>query len=176
MRKYKLNKIILLIVFLFNIINYSNSALFAEEIKVASTKIEDYKKRLHGLLEPKIQPYEAEGKNDPFMPFIRQQVRVAEPEDKGPRVCENPIECLDVGQLQIVAVVSFENGKKMAMVQDATSQGYVLIEGMKVGYREGRVKSINNEGLVITENVKDMFGNQVKTEKILLIHPEGRNE
>ncbi len=174
MRKNKFNEILLLTVFLLNLIISTNSVLFAEETKITSKKIEEYNKRLQSLLEPKIQPYESEGKNDPFIPFIKQQPRVLEADDKRPQVCENPIECLDVGQLQIVSIVTFGSGKRIAMVQDATTQGYVLLEGMRVGYREGRVKTINPDGLVISETGKDILGNQVKTEKILLIHPEGR--
>jgi Tfp pilus assembly protein PilP len=62
----------------------------------------------------------------------------------------------------------------MAMVQDANFRGYVLYEGMKIGYKDGRVTKIGSEGVVISETGKDFFGNKAKKEKILLIHPEER--
>jgi len=173
LKKYKIYTI-LLIISLLNLVFFTNFVL-AEEKKTSNINIEDYKKRLAALLKPDIQPYEIEGKKDPFIPFIRQKVAVSETEDTTkPKVCANPIECLDIGQLQVVAIIRCETGALTGMVQDATTQGYVIYEGMKIGYKDGRVIKIDSEGVVISESGRDVFGNQAKKEKILLIHPEER--
>lgn len=142
--------------------------------KAEKNIVQNYKERLTKLLEPGFSQYNPEGKSDPFIPFIRQQLAnmQALAEDDRPTRCKTPIECLDIGQLQLVAIVTMNQGYRLAMVQDATTKGYVITEGMRIGYRDGIVKEIQQNAVIIEETTKDIFGNPIKTEKKLLLNPE----
>lgn len=141
-------------------------------------KIKNYEKRLKQILAPVAYRYNPLGKPDPFRPFLRTNTSAKKTAPKSaapaPRAdkCSNPLECIDVGQLTLVAVVTGNGNSAWAMAQDASGIGYLLKKGMKVGYRGGRIVAILPEKVIIRETTEDLSGKKMKRDRILYLHPE----
>ena len=140
-------------------------------------KIIDLRKRLRKLMAPTKHHYSLEERIDPFQPFLRTtlEVPVAAQKKKGthaPKKCSNPLECIDIGQLTLIAIIT-ENGKgRIAMAQDAAGIGYFLYPGLRIGYRKGIVKDILSDRVIIKEKVKDIYGNLTTRDRVMLLHPK----
>ena len=145
-------------------------------------KIADYQKRLEQLLSPVSYHYSPAGKPDPFMPFFRTGTSRREnaPEivkkRKKPTKCDTPLACMDVGQLTLVGIVQEGDGQVIAMAQDASGIGYTLKPGMKIGYQNGRIISIEKEKVVVREQVENIKGKLTYRDRILYLHPEESDE
>ncbi len=143
-----------------------------------SPKVKEFEERLNKLLSPITYTYSPAGKPDPFQPFLRtkpvQTLKKADSKTKHrrPGRCSTPLECMDVGQLRLVAIVIEDNGKNLAMAQDASGVGYVLTPGMAVGYRNGHVKQILPDRVVVEEETENIRGEMTMTERVLFLHPE----
>ena len=90
---------------------------------IRSEKIRDFQVRLEHLMEPVIYNYDSAGKPDPFQPFLRAAPKISRrtarkqsPKKKfrKPEICATPLECMEVGQLTLVAVVGNDKGKRKA--------------------------------------------------------------
>lgn len=148
----------------------------------ATAKVKDLQARLDKLLEPISYHYDPSGKPDPFQPFLKTIFSGSLGESRGSKstggtggpshACSTPLECMDVGQLTLVAIVSQADGSRLAMVQDAAGLGYVLAVGTPVGYRHGKVARILADRVIVTEDAEDLAGKSVKRERILSLHPE----
>jgi Tfp pilus assembly protein PilP len=154
-----------------------------KSVAIESKKVDDFQARLEDLLEPDIYCYSSEGKPDPFQPFLKNAFGVSrqtaqrqspKKEIKRPKVCATPLECMDVGQLTLVSIVSNDKGKRVAMVQDAAGLGYFLYPGLRVGYRNGRVKQILSDRVIVEEEFENIRGELTLHDRILLLHPEGK--
>ena len=144
-----------------------------------SPKVREFEQRLDQLLAPITYVYSPAGKPDPFQPFLRakpahmvkkngiKKVRLRKPD-----ACATPLECMDVGQLRLVAIVIEDAGQNMAMAQDASGIGYILTPGMSVGYRNGYVKTILPDRVVVEEETENIRGEMVMTQRVLFLHPE----
>jgi Tfp pilus assembly protein PilP len=150
---------------------------------IRSEKIKDFQERLEHLMESVTYNYSSAGKPDPFQPFLktaprisRQTARKQRLEKKlgKPEICATPLECMEVGQLTLVAIVGNDKGKRIAMAQDAAGIGYFLQPGLRVGYRSGRVKEILPDRVIIEEKLEDIRGGPTLQKRILLLHPEGK--
>ncbi len=147
-----------------------------------SAKVKEFQQRLGELLKPLKYSYDPAGKPDPFQPFL--QAAPAKPVqglaglnamkkgNRHPEHCSTPLECMDVGQLTLVAIVIEDNGKRIAMAQDAAGIGYMLRPGMAIGYRNGHIKRILQDRVIVEEEVETIQGNQAKRDRILYLHPE----
>ncbi|MCD6389447.1 MAG: hypothetical protein J7L69_08545 [Desulfobulbaceae bacterium] len=98
--------------------------------------------------------YKREGRLDPFMPFISEQVvqtemGFEEEELTGMRQYE-------AGQLTLVALIFAEEGP-LAMVQDSVGMGYVLRKGTKIG-RSGIVDRITANMVIIKQSFQTTSG------------------
>lgn len=138
--------------------------------KVNSAELSNMEERLQKLLAPLPHVYNPQGKPDPFRPFLRESTggRGAE------GACATPLECMDLGQLSLTAVVSEPGGRMLAMVQDASGKGYVIKKGIRIGYNKGVVKDILPDRVVVEEESEDMRGQPLVRERILPLHPEGQ--
>ncbi|MEF3168102.1 MAG: pilus assembly protein PilP [Deltaproteobacteria bacterium] len=141
-----------------------------------SVQVQELQKRLDRLLEPSAYRYSHVGKTDPFQTFLRSNLTSpigtgGTLEEHPPERCETALECLDVGQLKLVAIVKRGNGSYIAMAQDASGIGYILTPGTKVGYRKGTVSEIREDRLVVREESEDIRGGSIR-ERQLLLHPE----
>ena len=151
---------------------------FVVKKHVKTAKVKDLQKRLDLLMSPIEYRYTPVGKPDPFLPFIRPSLTKTQTVQKKtgpPARCATALECIDVGQLHVVAIIN-EGDDKVAMVQDASSTGYLLTKGTKVGYHKGSVKKIYPDKVIISEESEDIRGNTIRTDRVLLLHMEEQNE
>jgi type IV pilus assembly protein PilP len=152
------------------------SATFANQPK--NNKVKEYEKRLQQILAPVAYKYNPLGKPDPFKPFLRTNTGPKKIETKSrpkairPDECATPLECIDIGQLTLVAVVTGDDSSSWAMAQDASGIGYLLKKGMKVGYRGGKIVAILPEKVIIRETIEDLSGKKIKRNRVLYLHPE----
>ena len=148
---------------------------------IKSKKVKDFQVRLEHLLEPITYYYSSDGKPDPFQPFLktapkasRRTAKRPKKEFKRPEICATPLECMDVGQLTLVGIIASDKGNRIAMAQDAAGIGYFLQPGLRVGYRNGRVKEILPDRVIVEEEFENVRGEMTLQKRVLLLHPEGK--
>jgi len=150
---------------------------------INSKKVKDFQVRLERLIEPVTYYYSSDGKPDPFQPFLKTAPKVSrrtakkqrpKKEVRRPEICATPLECMDVGQLTLVGIIANDKGNRIAMAQDAAGIGYFLRPGLLVGYRNGRVKKILPDRVIVEEELEDIRGKLTLQERVLLLHPEGK--
>ncbi len=149
---------------------------------VVTAKVKDLQSRLEMLLKPISFHYDPSGKPDPFQPFLKTsfsssvrgaaKAKARKNKNKSQRSCATPLECMDVGQLRLVAIITQGDGARIAMAQDAAGLGYVLTIGTRVGYRHGKVVKILPDRVIVAEDAEDLAGNTITRERILSLHPE----
>ncbi len=147
---------------------------------VMTAKVKDFQSRLERLLMPISYHYNPAGKPDPFQSFIKSfstssidgNPRGRKDKKNQPHHCATPLECMDVGQLTLVAVVMRDEEGPLAMVQDAAGLGYVLRVGTKVGYQNGHVVKILPDKVVVSEETEDLMGHNVTRKRVLSLHSE----
>ncbi|MFO7605222.1 MAG: pilus assembly protein PilP [Desulfurivibrionaceae bacterium] len=112
-----------------------------------STEVAEALKEL--LASMNIEPftYQAEGRPDPFKPFIskrevQEAVEVTPEELTGMRQFEP-------GQLTLVAIIYTEENP-LAMVEDSSHKGYIVREGTKIG-RSGVISDIQPNQVIIKQ-------------------------
>lgn len=118
--------------------------------------------------------YVAKSRLDPFMPLIREPAPVSlvtgKPAKSG-RIL-TPLEKMVLTQVRLVAVVITE-GRKIAMVQEATGKGYEIGIGTYMGENGGQVVDISFDGIVVKEMVMDSNGSQTpRFQKIKFHKPD----
>lgn len=86
---------------------------------------------------------------DPFSPFIPKE----SPGQKNPgSALTPPLQHYDLEQLKLVGIVVSENQeKKMAIVQDPRGRSYVVTKGTLIGQRGGTVAKILDDQVIIEE-------------------------
>jgi Tfp pilus assembly protein PilP len=150
---------------------------------IKSKKVKDFQVRLEHLIEPVNYHYSSAGKPDPFQPFLKTTPKVSrrtarkrrqKKEVRKPEACATPLECMDVGQLTLVGIIANDKGNRVAMAQDAAGIGYFLRPGLRVGYRDGRIKEILPDRVIVEEKLEDIRGVLTLQKKVLLLHPEGK--
>lgn len=141
---------------------------------VNSKKVKDLQARLKHLLEPVTYSYSSDGKPDPFQPFLKTMQEVSERPAGEPEICANPLECMDIAQLTLVGIIGNDKNNRVAMAQDAAGIGYLLQPGMRVGYRNGRVKKILSDRVIVEEKFEDIRGELIVQKRLLLLYPEGK--
>ncbi|MFO8241451.1 MAG: pilus assembly protein PilP [Dissulfuribacterales bacterium] len=151
--------------------------------RINSEKEKDFQVRLERLMEPVTYCYSSNGKPDPFQPFLKTAPKVSKriatkrqpkKEFKRPEICATPLECMDVGQLTLVGIISNDKGNRIAMAEDAAGIGYFLQPGLRIGYRNGRVKKILPNRVIVEEELEDIRGELTLQNRVLLLHPEGK--
>lgn len=138
-----------------------------------SARITQMQERLQTLLEPIQYKYVPKGKYDIFQPFIKSAVQQSQT-PPSPAACATALECMDVGQLTLVAIVKRVDRNYMAMVEDASGVGYPLWLGTKIGYKKGVVADIRDDRVIIKEEGQDVRGRNISVERVLFLHPEGK--
>jgi len=141
---------------------------------VNSKKVKAFRVRLERLLEPANFCYSSDGKPDPFQPFLKTTQEVSEQTSGKPEICATPLECMDIAQLTLVGIIGNDKNNRFAMAQDAAGIGYFLRPGMRVGYRNGRVKKILSDRVIVEEKFEDIRGELILQNRVLLLYPEGR--
>lgn len=118
--------------------------------------------------------YQLENRNDPFLPFVKEETSVApinmdeivDPDDQ-----LFGMQLFEPDQLKVVAVLSTKK-RKIAMVQDIIGQGYPITIGTLIGKR-GIVKEITAKGVLIEETAVTRSGTKKITTIVMALKPEG---
>ncbi len=120
--------------------------------------------------------YDAEGKPDPFHPFIdvnkkEKKEQPVQPVQKGATVEAATEVTQKVGlrflpPLQRYAIEEFKlvaigggSKKRIAIVEDSKGKSFSLYRNSKIGMNEGRVIKILDDEVIIMEKVGDAMGN-----------------
>lgn len=157
--------------FLFvNILIFNPNACFAEEHAGSNpTQVQGAKADSGNDFE-----YVLENRPDPFIPFITEKAAASTVDMNEIVDTSEPLsgmQLFEPGQLSLVALLKKER-KNMAMVEDFTGKGYILLEGTKIG-RRGMVKNITSNGVVIEETAVTRAGKEIITEIVMTLKKEG---
>jgi type IV pilus assembly protein PilP len=110
-------------------------------------------------------PYDAKGKVDPFVSFIKvreYELMEAAKKAKIDKKAATPLETVDVRSLKLIGIINKVDGPSLAMVELPDGKGYLIRPGMTIGLYDGVVTTIGNEMLVVEEDVIDVFGEAKK--------------
>jgi type IV pilus assembly protein PilP len=116
-------------------------------------------------ITPQQPPYDAKGKIDPFVSFVKireYELMQAAKKAKIEKKAATPLETVDVRSLKLIGIINKEGGNSLAMVELPDGKGYLIRPGMTIGLYDGVVTSIGNEVLVVEEDVIDVFGEAKK--------------
>jgi type IV pilus assembly protein PilP len=116
-------------------------------------------------ITPQYPPYDAKGKIDPFVSFIKvreYELMEAARKAKVDKKAATPLETVDVRSLKLIGIINKVDGASLAMVELPDGKGYLIRPGMSIGLYDGVVTSIGNDMLVVEEDVIDVFGEAKK--------------
>lgn len=132
----------------------------AQPVQVAANvgKKEEAKKE-----EPEFT-YNPVGKPDPFKPFIQLT-----PEKMRKSAFLTPLQKYDISQLKLVAIITLPEGS-VALVEDQQGKGYFLKKGTAIGRRDGKVKAIHKDRVIVEEAYSDILGQAKVNEISLFLH------
>lgn len=111
--------------------------------------------------------YNPSGKVDPFTPLISETApseQTQTPNAPAPAakvkkdVPLTPLQKFDISDFTLVAVISTPQGAK-ALIEDPTTSGFVVKEGMIIGKNDGIIKKILKNSMLIEEKIVDPQGN-----------------
>jgi type IV pilus assembly protein PilP len=119
--------------------------------------------------------YNAEGRFDPFKPFVAPKSSSPTQQDPNEIVDDGNeltgMQLFEPGQLTLVGVM-LSSQDPIALVEDQTRKGYVLKLGNLIGKR-GVVSSIDPRQVVVTETAKTRAGKEMKSTTTMRIKKEG---
>lgn len=120
--------------------------------------------------------YSAEGKKDPFNPFIDLHKKEKEKKaaaakaaavktvSSGTKAAEKekpefvpPLQRYAIEEFKLVAVGG-SSTKKVAIVRDSAGKSYTLFHDTKIGINDGTVTEIGNNKVTVTEKIRDAEG------------------
>ncbi len=118
--------------------------------------------------------YQLENRADPFVPFINEKAATSSVDMNEIIEDEQPLtgmQLFEPGQLTLVATLRKNEGN-VAMVEDFTGKGYVLLKGTKIG-RRGVVKEIDPNAVTIEETAVTRAGKEIITKFVMTLKKEG---
>ncbi|MEK7702443.1 MAG: pilus assembly protein PilP [Nitrospirota bacterium] len=101
------------------------------------------------IREPRQFRYNASGRRDPFLSFVKPDEDLA----KG----LPPLQSVELSQMKLVGVAWGGSGQG-AMVQIAAGKTYPVRVGTRIGMNQGRVKEIGTKEIVVEEAFLNIFG------------------
>lgn len=120
------------------------------------------------LAPPPVNQFDFSSKKDPFKPFMDLKTDKKIGSNKN-MLNMLPIHSFDVSQFKLIGIITGSR-ENSAMVTDPGGKGYVLKVGMTIGKNNGRIVSINTNGVDVLEQFKDDNG-RVRKETIKLTLP-----
>ncbi len=118
--------------------------------------------------------YQLESRVDPFVPFITEKAATSSA-DMNEIIEDNQpltgMQLFEPGQLTLVATLR-KDKDDVAMVEDFTGKGYVLLKGTKIG-RRGVVKEIDPNAVIIEETAVTRAGKEIITNVVMTLKKEG---
>lgn len=122
-----------------------------------------------------IYSYNAEGRFDPFKPFVAPKSSSPTQQDPNEIVDDGNeltgMQLFEPGQLTLVGVM-LSSQEPIALVEDQTRKGYVLKLGNLIGKR-GVISSIDPRQVVVTEIARTRAGKEMKSTTTMRIKKEG---
>jgi len=118
--------------------------------------------------------YKLENRADPFVPFISEKAATSTVNMNEIIDTDEPLtgmQLFEPGQLTLVALLK-KNREDVAMVEDFTGKGYVLLKGTKIG-RRGVVKDIIPNAVIIEETAVTRAGKAIVTQVVMTLKKEG---
>jgi len=119
--------------------------------------------------------YNAEGRFDPFKPFVALKSSSPTQQDPNEIVDDGTeltgMQLFEPGQLTLVGVM-LSSQEPIALVEDQTRKGYILKLGNLIGKR-GVVSSIDPRQVVVTETARTRAGKEMKSTTTMRIKKEG---
>lgn len=118
--------------------------------------------------------YLLENRADPFVPFISEKAATSKVDMSEIIDSDGPLtgmQLFEPGQLTLVALLQ-KNLGDVAMVEDFTGKGYILLEGTKIGKR-GVVKDIAPNTVIIEETAVTRAGKEIITQFVMTLKKEG---
>jgi len=104
--------------------------------------------------------YDPQGRIDPFSPLVKDTPkRVVRKKKKRTRP-KTPLEKLDLGQLQLKAVLESPQGKS-AVIEEASGKGYIVGIGTFIGLNSGEIVRIELNEVIIRETIEDISGKSI---------------
>ena len=131
----------------------------------AEVPAEDSGQEFPAWITSHFPPYDAKGKVDPFVSFIKvreYELMEAAKKAKLDKKAATPLETVDVRSLKLIGIINKVDGPSLAMVELPDGKGYLIRPGMTIGLYDGVVTTIGNEMLVVEEDVIDVFGEAKK--------------
>lgn len=118
-----------------------------------------------------VNQFDFSNKKDPFKPFVVAKVEQKSSPENERRALRNalPIHSFDVNQFRLIGIIT-GGRENQAMVTDPNGKGYVLKTGMLIGKNDGKIVSINSNGVDVLEQFRDDNG-KVRKENIKLTLP-----
>jgi type IV pilus assembly protein PilP len=130
----------------------TKTAAATEEVKEKAEAVNEASEEALPVEEYRYNPT---GKRDPFQSFIAKQQATQAIRDDAPPLQRYPVE-----KFSLKGVVS-ESGASHALLIDPEGLGHVVRVGTYVGNNWGKVTSISDGGIVVTEEFQDMEGNLI---------------
>jgi type IV pilus assembly protein PilP len=123
------------------------------------------------LAPPQTNQFDFSSKKDPFKPFMVVKSEVNKPSVTTKTALHNslPIHSFDVSQFKLIGIIT-GGRENQAMVTDPGGKGYVLKVGMTIGKNDGKIISINSNGVDVLEQFRDDNG-RIRKENIKLALP-----
>ncbi len=118
--------------------------------------------------------YILENRGDPFVPFLSEKAATSTVDMNEIIDSSGPLtgmQLFEPGQLTLVALLKKDRGD-VAMVEDFTGKGYILLEGTKIG-RRGVVKDIAPNTVIIEETAVTRAGKEIITRFVMTLKKEG---
>lgn len=108
---------------------------------------------------------------NPFKPFITKTTEKA-----AVAVPKTPLQRYELDQLKVVAIIWGLNGS-IAMIEAPDGKGYSVKRGDLIGSRDGRVKRVEKDRIVVEEKFSEAGGEVTTSEfEIKLPLPKGEEE
>jgi Tfp pilus assembly protein PilP len=115
--------------------------------------------------------YQAEGKTDPFVPFIELDLALKKQKEEElkkqvsvQRLPVSPLQQAEVEKFRLVGIAGDEQ-KRMAVVEDGVAKKYYpLFVGTYIGLNGGRVVSILPDRVIVEERLQDQTKKDRKAE------------
>jgi Tfp pilus assembly protein PilP len=113
-------------------------------------------------VEKEVYTYDPANRRDPFTSLVDVKPARTQKPAKGAA----SIETFDVEEIKLIAI-AWDKQQSYAMVTLPDNKSYTLKKGMTLGLYGGKVREINRDSVIITEQIKDYKG-QLKTKDTIL--------
>lgn len=129
--------------------------------------------------------YQAEGKTDPFAPFLELDLAAKKLKEEAlkkratlQKLPVSPLQQADIGRFHLVGIAG-DDHRRMAIVEDGVAKKYYpLFVGTNIGLNGGQVVSILPDRVIVEERLQDPTKKvrkaEIKRSSIMLRKEEGR--